>query len=212
MTPIHDLLSYSCEIHFNIVLLSTHRSYKWAFYFTFPHQKHCMYFFSPPYVPHVSLISYFLIWSPEWSLVRSTDNSASHYGTFSSRLSSASIWGQNTPFGILFSNTLSLGSSLDVRDQIAHPYQTTGRIIVMYVNPYIVTQQRQDERLVAVIPWILYALSFCMHANFVYYCLSEIFEFCHPFEGFITHLYIVILSRILVSRVGHALSFPNIYF
>jgi hypothetical protein len=30
----------------------------------------------------------------------------------------------------LFSNTLSLCSSLSVRDQVSHPYKTTGRIMV----------------------------------------------------------------------------------
>jgi polysaccharide pyruvyl transferase WcaK-like protein len=30
----------------------------------------------------------------------------------------------------LFSNTLSLCSPLNVRDQVSHPYRTTGKIIV----------------------------------------------------------------------------------
>jgi hypothetical protein len=30
----------------------------------------------------------------------------------------------------LFSNTLSLCSSLNIRDQVSHPYRTTGKIIV----------------------------------------------------------------------------------
>jgi hypothetical protein len=30
-------------------------------------------------------------------------------------------------------NTLSLCSSLNVRDQVPHPYRTTGRIIVLYI-------------------------------------------------------------------------------
>jgi hypothetical protein len=33
----------------------------------------------------------------------------------------------------LFSNTLSLHSSLNVRDQVSHPYWTTGKIIVLYI-------------------------------------------------------------------------------
>jgi hypothetical protein len=31
----------------------------------------------------------------------------------------------------LFSNTLSLCSSLNVTDQVSHPYRTTGKIIVL---------------------------------------------------------------------------------
>ena len=38
--------------------------------------------------------------------------------------------------GILFSNTLSLHSSLNVRDHISHPYSTTGNIIVL--NLYVI--------------------------------------------------------------------------
>ena len=43
------------------------------------------------------------------------------------------------PFGkiiclkILFSNTLSLHSSLNVRDYVSQPYNTTGNIIVLYI-------------------------------------------------------------------------------
>jgi hypothetical protein len=33
----------------------------------------------------------------------------------------------------IFSNTLSLCSSLNVRDQASHPYRTTGKIIVLYI-------------------------------------------------------------------------------
>jgi hypothetical protein len=33
----------------------------------------------------------------------------------------------------LFSNTLSLRFSLNVSDQVSHPYKTTGKIVVLYV-------------------------------------------------------------------------------
>jgi hypothetical protein len=36
------------------------------------------------------------------------------------------------PFSTLFSNTLSLCYSLNVRDQVSHSYRTTGKIIVLY--------------------------------------------------------------------------------
>jgi hypothetical protein len=45
----------------------------------------------------------------------------------------SSLLGPNIPLSILFSNTLSLCSSLNVRDQVAHPYKTTGRIMVLYI-------------------------------------------------------------------------------
>ena len=39
----------------------------------------------------------------------------------------------NIRFSILFSNTLSLDSSLNVRDHVSQPYSTTGNIIVLYI-------------------------------------------------------------------------------
>jgi hypothetical protein len=40
----------------------------------------------------------------------------------------SSLLGPNILLSTLFSNTLSLCSSLNVRDQVSHPYETTGRI------------------------------------------------------------------------------------
>jgi hypothetical protein len=45
-----------------------------------------------------------------------------------------SLLGSNILLSTLFWNTLSLCSSLSVRDQVSHPYKTTGKIIVVYPN------------------------------------------------------------------------------
>jgi hypothetical protein len=47
-----------------------------------------------------------------------------------------SLIGPNILLSTLFSNTLSLCSSLNVRDQVSHPYRTTGKIVVLYVTSY----------------------------------------------------------------------------
>ena len=39
----------------------------------------------------------------------------------------------NIRLRILFSNTLSLDSSINVRDHVSQPYNTTGNIIVLYI-------------------------------------------------------------------------------
>jgi hypothetical protein len=44
----------------------------------------------------------------------------------------SSLFGRNILLNTLFSNTLSLSSSLSVRDKVSHPYRTTGKIIVLY--------------------------------------------------------------------------------
>jgi len=45
----------------------------------------------------------------------------------------SSLLGQNILLKTLFLNTLSLRSSLNVSDQVSHPYKTTGKIIVLYI-------------------------------------------------------------------------------
>jgi len=45
----------------------------------------------------------------------------------------SSLLGSNTLLNTLFSNTPSLRSSLNVNDQVSHPYRTTGNIIVLYI-------------------------------------------------------------------------------
>jgi len=45
----------------------------------------------------------------------------------------SSLLDPNTLLNTLFSNTLSLRSSLNVCDQVSHPYKTTGKIIVLYI-------------------------------------------------------------------------------
>jgi hypothetical protein len=46
---------------------------------------------------------------------------------------SFSLLGPNILLNTLFSETLSLCSSPKVRDQVSHPYNTTGKITVLYI-------------------------------------------------------------------------------
>ena len=43
------------------------------------------------------------------------------------------LLGPNIPLSTLFSNTLSSHFSLNMSDQVSHPYRTTGKIIVLYI-------------------------------------------------------------------------------
>jgi hypothetical protein len=53
---------------------------------------------------------------------------------------------QNILLSTLFSNTLSLYSSLNVRDQVSHPYKTTGKSIVLYILIFTFLYGRREDR------------------------------------------------------------------
>jgi hypothetical protein len=51
---------------------------------------------------------------------------------------SSSLSGPDILFSTLFSKTLSLCSYLKVRDQVSHPYSTTGKITVLYILVFFI--------------------------------------------------------------------------
>ena len=53
--------------------------------------------------------------------------------SFLHSLAISSLLGPNILLNTLFSNTLSLCSSINVSNQVSHPYKTTGKIIVVYI-------------------------------------------------------------------------------
>jgi hypothetical protein len=62
------------------------------------------------------------------------------YRSFSSSLCNllhspvtSSLLGPNILLNTIFSNTGSFLSSLNVSDQVSHPYTTTGKIMVLYI-------------------------------------------------------------------------------
>jgi hypothetical protein len=68
----------------------------------------------------------------------------------------SSLLGPKSRFKILFSNTLSLHSSLSARDHASHPYSTTGNIIVIYILTFnlIREKSRRQKCLDCIITWI----------------------------------------------------------
>jgi hypothetical protein len=47
---------------------------------------------------------------------------------------------------LVFSNTLSLCCSLNVRDHVSHPYRTTGKIIVLYFLIFTFCDSGREDR------------------------------------------------------------------
>jgi len=60
----------------------------------------------------------------------------------------SSLLGPNILLNTLFSNIISLRSSLDVSDQVSHPYKTTGKITVLYILTFkFLDSELEDKRL-----------------------------------------------------------------
>jgi hypothetical protein len=79
----------------------------------------------------------------------------------------------NIPLSTLFSNTISLRSSLKVSDHVSHPYKTKRKIITLYILIFLFFDRKQDgkkilHRMIASIPWFQSALiSSWMEFSFV---------------------------------------------
>jgi hypothetical protein len=58
----------------------------------------------------------------------------------------SSLSGPNILLNTLFSNTLSLCSSLNVRDQVSHPYRRTGKIIVLCILIFTLLHSRREDK------------------------------------------------------------------
>ena len=102
---------------------------------------------SPPYALHAPPISLFSISLPEKYWVRSTDHKSSSLCSFLHSPVNSSFLGPNILLNTLFSNTLSLRSSLNVSNQVSHPYKTTGKIRVLYIlNLKFLGNKLEDKR------------------------------------------------------------------
>ena len=58
----------------------------------------------------------------------------------------SSLLGPYILLNTLFSNTLSLSSSLNVNDQVSHPYKTTGKTILLYILFFKFLDSKFEDR------------------------------------------------------------------
>ena len=118
--PVHTF-PFCIEVNFNIILPSIIGSPKWSLSLRFPHHQAVYTFYFSPCVWHAPPIS--SIRSPEWYLV-STYHGAFHYAVFTSLVLLPPPWALYIFLNTLFLNISCLYSSLNVRNQVSHPYKT----------------------------------------------------------------------------------------
>jgi hypothetical protein len=58
----------------------------------------------------------------------------------------SSLFGQIFSSVLCFPNTLSLCSSLNIRDLVSHPYRTTGKIVVSYIRIFMFLDSRREDK------------------------------------------------------------------
>jgi hypothetical protein len=128
MNPIHTFHPYFLKIHFNIILPSTPRYCEWSFSLRLSNHNFYAFLFSRMRATCLSISC--LIWSHDniWWRVKIMDVLEKQFSPLSCHFIP---FGSDILLSTLLSNILNLCSSLNARDQVWHPYKTTGKIIVL---------------------------------------------------------------------------------
>jgi hypothetical protein len=137
MKLVHNLPHYFPKIRFNIILPSMPRSSEWSVFLQASQPMRATYLTHPPLFDHPNSRLFneeYKLWC--YSLCNCLQPPVTSY-----------LVGPNILLSTLFSKTLNLCSSLNVKDQVPHPYQTTEYIILCF-NVYVFRYQpgRQNIR------------------------------------------------------------------
>ena len=167
--PVQTPITYFLKIHLNTIVPSRPGSPKWPLSVRFPTKILYAPLLSPiraTFPAHLILLDFITrtIRGEEYRWLSSSLCSFLH------SLVTSSLLGPNILLSILFPNTLSLRSSLNVSDQFSRPYNTTGKLIVMYAYISIFNffgwqtgRQKFLHRMTSSIPWLQSAFNFFLN-------------------------------------------------
>ena len=136
LDPVHTPTSKILSIHLNIFLPSTPGSSKWSLPLRFPNKV----LYTPLLSPIHATCPAHLIRLELITRVMFGEECRSLNSSICSFLHSpvtSPLLGPNILLSTLFSKTVSLRSSLNVSDQVSHPYKTTGKITVLHILIFV---------------------------------------------------------------------------
>jgi len=145
LDPLHIPTSYFLKIRLKIILPSKPGSSNWSLSLDFPTKTLYTLLLSPirATCPAQIILLDFntpTILGEEYRSYRSPLCSYNHSSDASFLL------GPNILLSTHFSDNLSLRSSLNVNDQVSHPYNKTGRIIVLYILIFKFLDSKPDDK------------------------------------------------------------------